>query len=135
MKKIYIFLLASSILLITSCVSTYHGGYSATPKITIDYNIKADLKIDTTKVLQATSETKIYFGSIRIGDNTYSDAFGGLVGDREKSAATFKALNGTGNDIIVNPKYVITVTKRLFVKKIEATVAGYGAKVILLHQK
>ena len=135
MKKIYIYLLASSMLLTTSCVSTYHGGYSATPNITIDYNIKADLKIDTTKVLQATSETKIYFGSFRIGDNTYSDAFGGLVGDREKSAATFKALNGTGNDIIVNPKYVITVTKRLFVKKIEATVAGYGAKVILLQQK
>jgi hypothetical protein len=135
MKTTYIFLFSIAFFLTTSCISTYHGGYAATPNITIDYNIKSDLKIDTTKIIQASSETKIYFGLIKIGDNTYSDAFGGLIGDREKSAATFKALNGTGNDIIINPKYIITVRKGIFVKKIEATVAGYGAKVTLLYQK
>lgn len=129
-KYLIIFLIASGVL-ISSCKSTYVGGYAAIPKINIDYNLKADLKIDTTKVLQATSITSIYFKVIKIGDNNFSDAYGGNVGDREKSAATFKALNGTGFDIIVNPKYVVTVKRGVFVKKIQATVAGYGAKIQL----
>ena len=132
MKYFLTYLLSFSIIvLISSCKSSYVGGYSALPNLSIDYNIKADLKIDTTKVLQATSTTKIYFNLIKIGDNTFSDAFGGNVGDREKSAATYKALNGTGFDIIVNPKYRVNVTRGLFVKQIDATVAGYGAKIYL----
>ncbi len=131
MKKNLYFLLAFNILLLTSCKSTFIGGYSALPKVTIDYNIKADLKIDTTKVLQATSITKVYFNFIKIGDNTFSDAYGGNVGDREKSAATYKALDGTGFDIIVNPKYIVEVKRGLFVKKTKATVAGFGAKIYL----
>ena len=125
---IYLVLLGVTLI---SCKSTYIGGYAATPKINIDYNLKVDLKIDTSKVLQATSTTSIYFKLIKIGDNNFSDAFGGNVGDREKSAATFKALNGSGFDIIVNPKYIVTVKRGLFVKKIQATVAGYGAKIQL----
>ena len=81
--------------------------------------------------MQATSTTNIYFNLIRIVDNTFSDAFGWNVGDREKSAATYKALYGTGFDIIVNPKYIVHVKRGLFVKQIDATVAGYGAKVQL----
>jgi len=131
MKRFLIAPIILTALILSSCKSTYVGGYSAKPNVSIDYNIKADLKIDTTKVLQATSTTKIYFNLIRIGDNTYSDAFGGNVGDREKSAATYKALFGTEFDIIVNPKYVVYVKRGLFVKKIEATVAGYGAKIQL----
>ena len=131
MKKLLIAPIILAVLILSSCKSTYVGGYSATPNVSIDYNIKADLKIDTTKVLQATSTTKIYFNLIRIGDNTFSDAFGGNVGDREKSAATYKALNGTGLDIIVNPKYIVHVKRGLFVKQIDATVAGYGAKIQL----
>lgn len=131
MKKFLIALVIITPLVMSSCKTTYVGGYSATPNVSMDYNIKPDLKIDTTKVLQATSTTKIYFNLIRIGDNTYSDAFGGNVGDREKSAATYKALNGTGLDIIVNPKYIVHIKRGLFVKQIDATVAGYGAKIQL----
>ena len=132
MKTFFTYFLSfSMIILISSCKSSYVGGYSALPNLSIDYNIKADLKIDTTKVLQATSTTNIYFNLIRIGDNTFSDAFGGNVGDREKSAATYKSLYGTGFDIIVNPKYIVHVKRGLFVKQIDATVAGYGAKVQL----
>jgi hypothetical protein len=134
MKKITILLIGLTSLFITSCVTTYKGGYSAKPNITIDYQIKAELKIDSTKVLQATSITKVYFGMFRTGDNTFSDAYGGLVGDREKSAATYKALDGTGNDIIVNPRYVVTVRNGLFVDYIQATVVGYGAKMILFNK-
>jgi hypothetical protein len=131
MKKLIFILPLFIICILTSCVSSYHGGYAAKPNLTINYNVDAELKIDTSKVLQATSTTKIFFGVIRVGDHDFSDAFGGNVGDREKSAATYKALQGTGNDIIVNPKYVVSVKNGLLVRKVSATVAGYGAKVIL----
>jgi hypothetical protein len=131
MKKLIFILPLFIIFILTGCVSSYHGGYAARPNLTINYNVDADLKIDTTKVLQASSTTKIFFGVIKVGDNNFSDAFGGNVGDREKSAATYKALQGTGYDIIVNPKYLVNVRQGLIVKKVSATVAGYGAKVIL----
>ena len=131
MKKYFLPLIIGCLILISSCKSTYVGGYSAIPNLSIDYNLKADLKIDTTKVLQATSITRIYFNLIKIGDNNFSDAFGGNVGDREKSAATYKALNGSGFDIIVNPKYVVTIKRGFFAKEVQATVAGYGAKIYL----
>ena len=47
------------------------------------------------------------FGVFKISDNYYSDAFGNAVGDKEKKAATYKALEGTGYDLIVNPKKMI----------------------------
>jgi len=131
MKKCFLPLITGCLILISSCKLTYVGGYSAIPNLSIDYNLKADLKVDTTKVLQATSITRIYFNLIKIGDNNFSDAFGGNVGDREKSAATFKALNGSGFDIIVNPKYVVTIKRGFFAKEVQATVAGYGAKIYL----
>ena len=133
MKKLFfpVLFFIALIIILPSCKSTHVGGYSALPKLTIDYNLKADLKIDTTKTLQGTSTTTTYFNLISVGDNSFSDAFGGNIGDREKSAATFKALDGTGYDIIVNPKYMITVEKRLFISKITATVGGYGAKLYI----
>ena len=38
-------------------------------------------------------------------------------GTKEEMAATYKALAGTGNDIIVTPKYILQIEKHLFVKK------------------
>lgn len=116
---------------LVSCTTVYKGGYSVKPNVTMNYNINSSLKIDTTKVLQGTSTTKVVFGIFKTGDNNFSDAFGGNVGDREKSAATYKALEGTNFDIIVNPKYVVQVYNGLFVTKTTAVVAGYGAKIIL----
>jgi hypothetical protein len=124
-------LFATLFLVIVSCSVTYKGGYSATPNITIDYNIKSELMIDTTKVLQGYSETKVILGIFRSSDKNFSDAFGSGVGEREKMAATYKALDGTKYDILVNPKYIVTIKKSLFVKTISAVVSGYGAKIKL----
>ncbi len=121
--------LLSILFIVSSCITTYKGGHSAIPNVTINYNINNELIIDTSKVLQSSSITNIYFGLFKFGDNKFSDAFNGGVGDREKSAATYKALDGTGFDIIVNPKYIIEIRKGLFLKQIKATVAGYGAKI------
>ena len=124
-------LLAILFLIVTSCSTTYRGGYSATPNITIDYNIKSEVIIDTTKVLQGYSESKVILGIFRSSDKNFSDAFGSGVGEREKMAATYKALDGTKYDILVNPKYIVTIKKSLFVKTISAVVSGYGAKIKL----
>ena len=72
-------------------------------------------------------------GFIKIQDKNFSDAYpkSGYVGAKEKMAATYKALDGTGYDVLVNPKYVINKKRGLFVKSTTATVAGYGAKVKL----
>ena len=116
---------------IVACSTIYKGGYSARPNITIDYNIKSELLIDTTKVLQGFSETKVILGIFKSRDKKFSDAFGEGIGEREKMAATYKALDGTKFDILVNPKYIITVKNSLFVKSISAVVSGYGAKIKL----
>ncbi|NDB36608.1 MAG: hypothetical protein EB023_15000 [Flavobacteriia bacterium] len=128
--KISCFLLLF-LLITSSCNQTYVGGYMARPNLTINYNVPADLKIDTSIVLQGTSLTTIYFGIFHFGDNEFYESFGTEFGGREKSAASYKALTGTGNDILVNPKYYIQVKKGLLTKKIQATVCGYGAKIIL----
>ena len=131
MKKNIIIIITSCIFLftITSCKTTYTGGQSAIPNVTINYNITNELLIDTSNVLQSTSTTNIFLGFIKFGDNKFSDAFYGGTGDREKSAATYKALEGTKFDIIVNPKYLVEIKRGLFHQRIKATVAGYGAKI------
>ena len=131
MKTKISIILVALVLGASSCTTIYKGGYAVKPNVTINYNINSELKIDTTKVLQGTSTTKVILGIFKTADNNFSDAFGGNVGDREKSAATYKALEGTNFDIIVNPKYIVQVYNGLFVSKTTAVVAGYGAKIIL----
>ena len=126
-----IYFLVVFIFVASGCKQTYVSGYMARPNLLINYNVPADLIIDTTTVLQGTSLTTVYFGLFRVGDNEFYESFGSEFGGREKSAASYKALTGTGNDILVNPKYFIQVKKGLLTKKIQATVSGYGAKIIL----
>lgn len=118
---------------IQSCRSTYISGASAEPNIEIKYNVEAELEIDKSKTLQATSTTKVILGFIKLYDKNFSDAYpkSGYVGAQEKMAATYKALDGTGYDVLVNPKYLIKTKRGLFVKTISATVAGFGAKIKL----
>ena len=131
MKKLFLIgLLAFSI---QSCKMSYVSGTSAEPNVSINYNVEAELEIDKSKTLQASSTTTVILGFIKLQDKNFSDAYpkSGYVGAQEKMAATYKALDGTGYDVLVNPKYLITRKRGLFVKSTTATVAGYGAKVKL----
>jgi hypothetical protein len=120
MKKL-IFLI--QILFLFSCSNLYKSGYSATPdNLTIQTPpLKAELIVDKDKTLQGYSETVVFLGIFIFGDNKFSDSYGGDPGDREKKAATYKALDGTGYDIIVNPKYIIKIRRGLFIRTISAT--------------
>ncbi len=140
MKKIFLFCVLN--LMLMSCTTLYKGGYSSQPiipPITVA-PIYADLIIDTSKVLQGSSTTTVVFKIFKTGDSEFSEAFiRGIPmftpGTKEEMAATYKALAGTGNDIIVNPKYILQIEKHLFVKKTTATVSGYGAKIKLNRSK
>ncbi len=94
----------------------------------------AKLDIDNSKLLSGESTTVFLFGRLKVsGDNRFADAyFDGDAGTREKQAALYKALESKmGYDVIVNPKYVVTIKKGLLSKKITAVVTGYGGKIIL----
>ena len=119
-------------LVFASCkVYTYKSGHSAIPTVSINTNIEADVEVDKSKTLTGFSQTKVVLGIFKTEDNMFSDAFGGGVGDKEKKAATYKALENTDFDILVNPKYIVKVENRLFVKKVSVNVVGYGGKIIL----
>ena len=133
MKKLPIILLGGSFVLLQSCTSVYKSGYIATPTISLnpELNIKSEVIVDTTKTLQGYSETYMTFGFINTSDHKFIDAFGKGTGEREKMAAIYKALENTNFDVLVNPKYIVTVNKSLFQKKISVVVAGYGGKIKL----
>lgn len=126
--------MGGSFALLQSCTSVYKSGYVATPTISSlnpELNIKSEVIVDTTKTLQGYSETYMTFGFINTSDHKFIDAFGKGTGEREKMAAIYKALENTNFDVLVNPKYIVTVNKSLFQKKISVVVAGYGGKIKL----
>ncbi len=134
MKLFYLFLLC---VLITSCKSNYYSGSSATPNLTMNYNVDVDLEVNYFKTLQGISTTTVYFGIFKTQDKKFSDSFfsNNHIGLQEKMAATYKALENTGYDIIINPKYEIEITRGLFIKTITANVIGYGAKIKLKREE
>ena len=132
MRKL--FYLLPIILIFTSCsTKIYQSSSSAIANISITtLPIEADLIVDKSKTLQATSVTTVVFGIFKTGDVKYADVnIPGSVGSLEKQAAIYKALENTDFDIIVNPKYLIEIERGLFVKTTTATVSGYGAKIKL----
>lgn len=133
MKKLVIVFLGGTLLFLQSCTSVYKSGYVATPVTTLstEFNVKSEVIVDTTKTLQGYSETIISLGFIEKSDFKFIDAFGEGTGEREKMAAIYKALENTNYDVLVNPKYIVTVNKSLFSKKISVVVAGYGGKIKL----
>ena len=59
-----------------------------------------------------------------------TDTKGGIL-KAVRSAAAYKALDGTGFDILVHPTYKISVkTSMLIFTEYEVTVEGYGAKYV-----
>ena len=131
MKKVLYFVAA--VLMLSSCSTSMHlSGKSALPlNVSVSVpDIPSKIFIDKSKVLSATSETTVYFGIFKTSDSNFLDVqMPGLKEYSIKSAAVFNALDGTGMDIIVNPKYVYSIEKTPFMKKTTCKVSGYGAKI------
>ena len=128
--------LASFVLILSSCGSSLNTtGKSVVPGVPIVNvsELQAKTIVDKSKVLSGFSKTTVYFGIFRVGDNKFLDAdIPGPAGARTKKAAVFNALEGTGYDMIVNPKYIVQRKKNLFVKTISCQVSGYGGKLEIL---
>jgi hypothetical protein len=133
MKKRAIIFFGGVLLFLQSCTSVYKSGYVATPTTSLntEFSVRSEVIVDTTKTLQGYSETIITLGFLKTSDVKFIDAFGKGTGEREKMAAVYKALENTTYDVLVNPKYIVTVNDNLFVKKISVVVAGYGGKIKL----
>lgn len=146
MKKI---LLALSLaLIITSCTTTRTGALSTpayAPKAEIN-PIRANVDVDMNKKLVGES-TSSYFLVFQVGgDNKFADGmsyssesqFNALFKAREnktKSAAAYKAVQGSGADIIVHPNYVVEVHDYLLFKQIKVKVTGYAGYFRKFYQK
>ena len=146
MKKI---LLALSLaLIITSCTTTRTGALSTpayAPKAEIN-PIRANVDVDMNKKLVGES-TSSYFLVFQVGgDNKFADGmsyssesqFNALFKAREnktKSAAAFKAIQGSGADIIVHPNYIVEVHDYLLFKQIKVKVTGYAGYFRKFYQK
>ena len=129
------FYLISSIILIlfnTGCRSYVSSAHSVYPEITFSAkaNIEVDVVVDTTKFLEGKSTTTVVFKIFKSSDNKFIDTYSYMFGDKEKKAAMYKALDGSGYDVIFNPKYKLEYYRGLFVSKTTCTVKGYGAKYI-----
>ena len=133
MKK-YFYLIAT-LFIITSCGTTLHTGgdtlYPNKPILNIEA-LNGEVVLDKSKVLTGVSKSTSYFMIFRTGDNTFLEAkFMGPASSSTKKAAMYKALADTGNDIIVNPKYIIKKTSTFFgmIKSETVQVSGYGGKI------
>ena len=133
MKRLFYLSLTILILVfISGCRSYVSSAHSVYPEInfTAKANIEVDVVVDTTKFLEGKSTTTVVFKIFKSSDNKFVDTYSYMFGDKEKKAAMYKALDGSGYDVIFNPKYKIEYYRGLFVSKTTCTVKGYGAKYI-----
>ena len=131
-KLLYLF---SITIFLASCGTTMHtGGDVISPNkaiLNVD-QLNAEVIVDQSKVLSGVSTTTVAFMIFRTGDNTFleSKLIAPATGATKK-AAMFKALENTGYDILVNPKYIIKKSKAFFglIKSETVQVSGYGGKI------
>ena len=146
MRKILFTL--SLVFILTSCTTTRTGALSTpayAPKAEIN-PIRANIEVDMNKKLVGES-TSSYFLIFQVGgDNKFAEGmsyssesqFNALFKAREnktKSAAAFKAVQGSGADIIVHPNYEIQVNDYIIFKQIKVKVTGYAGYFKKFYQK
>ena len=130
--KLKLSLLITLFLLIgQSCASFNQSHIYSDLNLSTKSELNAEITVNTDTKLKGSASSTLLFGLLKIGgDSKYSDGYGGMgaVG-KTKSAAAFKALNGSNADILVSPQYVVEVNNQIWQKTIRVTVTGYGGKI------
>ncbi|MDH0747273.1 hypothetical protein N5D61_13070 [Pseudomonas sp. GD03842] len=120
----------------SGCVSYNMSQPTASLSGEVKTDLKADVKVGET--IQGESSSNILFGWLNLGgDNqfadgvTYGAASGGGLGlplpdpvSRAKAAAAYKAVKSSGSDLIVAPRYEVTVNDYFIFKKVNVKVTG-----------
>jgi hypothetical protein len=128
---------------IATLIATTSGCVSynvSQPSASLSGDVKTDLKADVKvgEAISGESSTNVLFGWLNIGGDTqfadgvtYGGASGGGMGlplpdpiSSTKAAAAFKAVKSSGSDLIVAPRYEVTVNDYFIFKQVNVKVTG-----------
>ena len=135
MKKIWMTAAVAAVALATSGCMSHNVSQPTAP---IAGSVTADLKakIEVGGKITGQSSSNILFGMLKIsGDSEFADgvAYDGAPGpafslpdpvSATKAAAAFNAVKSSGADLIVAPRYAVSVEDYLVFKKVNVTVTG-----------
>ncbi|KPW42531.1 hypothetical protein ALO95_04236 [Pseudomonas syringae pv. antirrhini] len=138
MKKLWMSAAVAALIATTSgCVSYNVSQPSAPLEGTVKTDLKADVKVGGT--ITGESSTNVLFNFLSFGgDNHFADGvtYGGASGggglglalpdpvSTAKAAAAYKAVNSSGADLIVAPRYEVSVQDYFIFKKVNVKVTG-----------
>ena len=131
MKKTILFI--SILLLATSCTSKsiHKSTLSAPISVTAD-TTELEANVTVGDRISGTASERVLFGFISMKKYKNIDGYVDGVGFKKKmrklkSAAAYDAITKSGADIIVNPQYTYTITKKFFgiVRDTKCTVTGF----------
>lgn len=136
MKKFWQLAAVATLIATTSgCVSYNMSQPSAALSSAVKSELKADVKVGDK--ITGESSTNVLFGWLNIGGDTqfadgvtYGGAEGGLAlplpdpVSKAKAAAAYKAVKASGSDLIVAPRYEVTVKDYFIFKQVHVKVTG-----------
>lgn len=135
MKKLWMSTALAAVIVTASGCTSYNVNQPSAP---MDGVVSTDLKADVRvgEPITGQSSVNILFGFLKLGgDNQFADgvAYGGTDGgsllsfdpvSSAKSAAAFKAVKSSGADLIVAPRYEVSVQDYFVFKKVDVKVTG-----------
>ena len=131
MKKI----LLLTLFIFIGCSSINKSVIASPVEVTTTTNINAKVKVGDK--INGTAKSRLLLGFFVLsGPTEFADGvFSSLVANplnptgSIKAAAAYNAIYTSGADIIVNPQYVVKVTRSILYTTIEVTVSGYNGKI------
>jgi len=139
MKKILIGMVCCALMFSVGCTSLHKQFKSGSSGVSAATAVAADL--DIGKPIKGTASVSVLFNFINIGgDSEYADGVSYSnslmpsinIGPsaKLKSAAAYKALENSGYDVILDPRYTIKRSGFYFIwEKYTCTVEGVGANI------
>ncbi|WP_324731332.1 hypothetical protein [Pseudomonas paeninsulae] len=133
----------SALALLTGCASQNVSQPTAPLNGTVETNLKADVKVGET--ISGQSSVNILFNVIKLGGDTqFADGvtYGGGEGGfalgidpvaSAKSAAAYKAVMSSGADLIVAPRYEVSVEDYFVYKTVNVKVTGKKGTVTAIR--
>lgn len=143
MKRIASIAAISTLALLTGCASQNVSQPTAPLNGEVTTDLKAEVKVGET--ITGQSSVNILFGVLKLGGDTqFADGvtYGGGEGGfalgldpvaTAKSAAAFKAVKSSGADLIVAPRYEVSVQDYLVYKAVNVKVTGNKGTVTAIR--
>lgn len=134
MKRVISVAAISAFALLTGCASQNFSQPTAPLNGEVTTNLKADVKVG--EQIQGQSSVNVLFGFFKLGgDNQFADgvSYGGGEGGfalgldpvaDAKAAAAYKAVKESGADLIVAPRYEVSVLDYKVYKTVTVKVTG-----------